>query len=379
VLGYYKYALFAAENLRAVFGIDPHLGTIFLPIGISFFTFTQIAFLCDAYGNDVSSLNISRYGLFVSFFPHCIAGPILHHKSMMDQFALARVSHWIPDHVSAGILYFTIGLAKKVLIADSCAPWANALFDSTVKASIVEAWMGSVSYAMQLYFDFSGYSDMAIGLGWLFNIKFPENFNAPYRATSISDFWRRWHITLSNFLRDYVLYSFGGNRGKIRRYVNMFLTMLVAGLWHGAAWTFVIWGGVHGAMLVVHRLWSQSGRSLPNGPARIVTFLCVVITWIVFRASRLSAAAGILGQMFDFRSFRLDHLRLAPGGLIEVTSLLILLVIVNCAPTAKEFVETRKIGPLHAIAFALLFGVCLLLMRDAAIANRKSEFIYFQF
>ncbi|WP_249780620.1 MBOAT family O-acyltransferase [Bradyrhizobium sp. dw_78] len=263
LLAYFKYANFIAENL-AFLGAPPlHIA---LPIGISFFTFTQIAFLVDCYRDQTNEYNPLHYGLFVSFFPHLIAGPILHHKEMMPQFA--RPETYILNSASllTGLCWFAVGLFKKVVLADGIEPHASAVFSAIDHGQIlnfVEAWLGALAYALQLYFDFSGYSDMAIGLALMFGVVFPVNFNSPYKAVSLIDFWRRWHMTLSRFLRDYLYIPLGGNRlGPLRRYLNLFVTMLLGGIWHGAAWTFVAWGALHGLGLLVNHAWRSTRLQL---------------------------------------------------------------------------------------------------------------------
>lgn len=311
-LAYFKYANFFVETFDAVMGLDWHIGKIILPIGISFYTFTQIAYLVDTWQGKVNEARPVHYGLFVTFFPHLIAGPVLHHAQMMPQFANPAVYRFDGGNFSAGLAIFCIGLFKKVVLADGIAPYANAIFapvDTGMHASGAEAWIGALAYTFQLYFDFSGYSDMAIGLSWMFNIRMPFNFNSPYKALSISDFWRRWHISLSAFLRDYLYVPLGGNRkGRIRRYVNLGVTMVLGGLWHGASWSFVLWGTLHGGYLMINhaframtqRLGWQS--ALDASPAFralswAITFLAVVIAWVFFRAETLPGAVRMLASM----------------------------------------------------------------------------------
>jgi D-alanyl-lipoteichoic acid acyltransferase DltB (MBOAT superfamily) len=312
LLGYFKYANFFAENLGALAGIDVHLRTIVLPIAISFFTFQQIVFLVEAYHGRAKDYDFLHYSLLVTFFPHLIAGPIVHYREMLVQFTRRRVARPRFSHLAIGGTIFVIGLFKKVVVADGMAPYANSVFDATkggIAPTLLEAWTGALAYTFQLYFDFSGYSDMAIGLARMIGIRFPMNFDSPYAAVNIVDFWRRWHITLSQFLRDYLYIPLGGNRkGTGRRYANLMITMLLGGLWHGAGWTFVIWGGLHGAYLIVNHLW-QSLRSRLGKPfdqpvplgrsvARGLTFLCVVIAWVFFRAEGVAAARTMLSSMF---------------------------------------------------------------------------------
>ncbi|MDH5777937.1 MAG: MBOAT family protein, partial [Gammaproteobacteria bacterium] len=265
-LGYYKYSNFFIDNLNVIANTNFHLEQVILPLAISFFTFQQIAFLVDAYKNEAHEYQFLDYCLFVSFFPQLIAGPIVHHKEMMPQFQSFPAKNINYENLSTGLAIFIIGLAKKVLIADNLAPYANETFAAAgngVSLSFLEAWKGAFAYTFQLYFDFSGYSDMAIGLALMFGIRLPINFNSPYKATNIIEFWRCWHMTLSRFLRDYIYFPLGGNRhGQIRRYTNLLITMLLGGLWHGAAWTFVFWGFLHGIFLAVNHAWHAIQRKI---------------------------------------------------------------------------------------------------------------------
>ena len=307
-LAYFKYTHFVAQNLNALADTDWVVATIVLPLGISFYTFTQIAFLVDAHRGAAAEYNFVHYSLFVTFFPHLIAGPILHHREMMPQFAAPATYRWNDTNAALGLTIFVIGLFKKTVLADGIAPYVKPVFDAAeagAQLSLLECWVGALGYTMQLYFDFSGYSDMAIGLALLFNIRLPLNFHSPYRAANIIDFWRRWHMTLSRFLRDYLYLPLGGNRrGPLRRYANLLLTMLLGGLWHGASWNFVVWGGLHGFYLVVNHAWRALRRRRGHDPDRGsrsgrlaawgLTFLAVVVGWVIFRAESLSAAGNIL-------------------------------------------------------------------------------------
>lgn len=303
LLAYYKYADFFLTSANSVLGTQwPILGIV-LPIGISFFTFTQIAFLADAYAGKVTEYRFTYYVLFVTYFPHLIAGPVLHHKEMMPQFDEAKNYRPHLSNFAVGGTIFAIGLAKKVLIADNLAGYATPFFSSSEPPTLLVAWGGALAYTFQLYFDFSGYSDMAIGLSRLFGVKLPLNFNSPYKARNISEFWRRWHMTLSRFLRDYLYIPLGGNRhGPARRHANLVTTMVLGGLWHGAGWNFVIWGSLHGAYLVVNHVWQDLARRLPMrlpAPmarvlAVILTFACVIFAWVYFRAADLATANRIV-------------------------------------------------------------------------------------
>src|ERR1700733_6779092 len=290
VLGYFKYAGFLAANLNAMFSTGLSVNVL-LPVGISFYTFTQIAFLVDAYRGKVARYALPHYALFVTYFPHLIAGPILHHKDMIPQFERAESKRPDPHLILCGLIIFAIGLFKKTCLADGIQPLVAPAFGANYP-SFDQAWIGALAYTFQLYFDFSGYSDMAIGISLMFGIFLPLNFNSPYKATSIIDFWRRWHMTLSQFLRDYLYIPLGGNRhGRVLRYVNLGITMVLGGLWHGAAWTFVIWGALHGVYLCGIHAWTHFGPKPSPRFARladiagvILTFSAVVIAWVFFRA-----------------------------------------------------------------------------------------------
>lgn len=306
LLGYYKYANFFLSSIGGLTGTSLDTLAIALPIGISFFTFTQIAFLVDTYQGKVKEYRFIHYVLFVTYFPHLIAGPVLHHKEMMPQFADLKTYRFSSANFAIGLTIFIIGLAKKVLVADNLAPCANTLFNAHESPSLLVAWGGVFAYALQLYFDFSGYSDMAIGLSRLFGIRLPLNFNSPYKSASIAEFWRRWHMTLSRFLRDYLYIALGGNRhGEARRYLNLMATMSLGGLWHGAGWNFVIWGGLHGLYLIINHAWTAMANSLhfPSASlawklsATLLTFMSVCVAWVFFRATELDTAMQILKGM----------------------------------------------------------------------------------
>jgi D-alanyl-lipoteichoic acid acyltransferase DltB (MBOAT superfamily) len=307
VLGYFKYAGFFIANANALFGAGMRMEAIVLPLGISFFTFTQIAYLVDVYREPVR-YRIGPYALFVSYFPHLIAGPILHHREMMPQFTAATSYRMDYANLAAGITIFAMGLFKKTVLADGIAPYAGPVFEQATRGyapGSLEAWGAALAFGLQLYFDFSAYSDMAVGLSKMLGIRMPVNFESPYKATSVIEFWRRWHMTLSRFLRDYVYIALGGNRcGTFRRYANLVATMLLGGLWHGAAWTFVLWGAAHGAFLAINHGWLAVRRRFPPGPAwisriggicgAVLTFVAVFAAWVLFRADDLPSALAIL-------------------------------------------------------------------------------------
>ena len=306
LLGHFKYANFFIATVNTA-GAEWGALDIILPLGISFFTFTQIAFLVDVHRGIAREYSFIHYLLFVTWFPHLIAGPVLHHKQMMPQFANPKT--WRPDaeSIAVGVTLFSLGLFKKVVLADQFALYASPVFDGVAAGGepmLFEAWVGALAYTLQLYFDFSGYSDMAIGLSRMFNIKLPLNFDSPYKAASIIDFWRRWHMTLSAFLRDYLYFALGGNRkGPVRRHINLMLTMLLGGLWHGAGWTFVLWGGLHGVFLVINHGWRKlvgsdgTGGGWKRVIAVLITFTAVVIAWVPFRAANMEVAISLWSGM----------------------------------------------------------------------------------
>jgi len=403
MLGYFKYANFFVDNLNAITGFDVALGRVVLPIGISFFTFQKIAFLVDAYRGNVDRLNFIDYALFVTFFPQLIAGPIVHHSEVIRQFRdRTPVSG---QSIALGVTIFAIGLAKKVLLADTAAQYASPLFDAVAagaRPDALAAWSSALAYTAQLYFDFSGYSDMAIGCGLLFGIRLPINFASPYKAESIIDFWHRWHITLSRFLRDYLYVPLGGNRhGPTRRYVNLLLTMLLGGFWHGAGWTFVIWGALHGFYLMVNHLWRALRRhvgrrenttELGRRLSQALTFVAVVIAWVFFRSPDLRTAGRMLVGMAGIFGSDATAVRSLADSAQALTVSALLLAIAWFAPNTQELTgymgpergEARKESspatrptwqpsPAWAVVIGCLFGIALMLM------SKVSEFIYFQF
>ncbi|ESS59576.1 MBOAT, membrane-bound O-acyltransferase family protein [Enterobacter cloacae S611] len=305
VLCYYKYMNFFLDNINIITEQQFHIEGIILPIGISFYTFTQIAFLVDSYKGSAKEYDLVNYALFVTFFPHLIAGPILHHKEMMSQFKSLRTVPIKYNNILMGLMIFGIGLFKKTIIADTFAQWAEIGYVAGTHHDFYSAWVTSLSYTFQLYFDFSGYCDMAIGAALLFNIWLPINFNSPYKAINIQDFWRRWHITLGRYLRDYLYIPLGGNRCTVSKtYCNLFLTFVIGGLWHGASWMFIIWGAMHGLALVIHRVWSKFGIAMYKPLAWMITFLYVHIAWVFFRAHTVQDAMNIITAMFNIDSAR---------------------------------------------------------------------------
>lgn len=389
LLGYFKYADFFLSSVNAVVGTRWSLLNVVLPLGISFFTFTQIAFLVDVRRGVAHEYRFVHYLLFVTYFPHLIAGPVLHHKQMMPQFQNRAIYRPQEACIATGLTVFVIGLAKKVLLADNLGEYATPFFEDArlgLDPGALQAWTGAIAYTLQLYFDFSGYSDMAIGLSLLFGIRLPINFDSPYRAVNIIDFWRRWHMTLSAFLRDYLYIPLGGNRlGAGRRYVNLLTTMVLGGLWHGANWTFVVWGALHGVFLAINHLWQARfadvfGR-LPGGrpAAQGLTFLAVVIAWVFFRADNLTTALRIVGGMFgehgsvgQMAPIREQMAYWCLGGL----------AIAWLAPNSQQLADGLRAhagtGRIRQLATHPLWLGGLLALSLSRLSE-KSEFLYFQF
>lgn len=381
LLGYFKYADFFIANFNLVSSSNINLLHLVLPLAISFFTFQQIAYLVDSYRGETKEYDFLNYALFVTFFPQLIAGPIVHHKEMMPQFAskLNMVKRY--KNIALGLFIFSIGLFKKVLIADTFAVWATAGFDTATTLNLIEAWATSLSYTFQLYFDFSGYTDMAIGIALLFNIKLPINFNSPYKALNIQDFWRRWHITLSRFLRDYVYIPLGGNKkGSFRTYSNLLATFVIGGLWHGAGWTFIFWGFLHGLALVIHRVWTNLGFKMNTILAWFITFNFVNIAWIFFRAKEWDDAIKVLGSMFGILNIPLIEIQkvkyLFPSIGMDsyilpmiILSFVITLMFKNTSSYLNSFYATK--GNLFFMIIIFIFSVLNL--------SKVSEFLYFNF
>jgi alginate O-acetyltransferase complex protein AlgI len=322
LLGYFKYTNFVLDSLNTLTGVPLPFFNIVLPLGISFFTFQQIAYLVDVMRGARVERDIVSYTLFVSFFPHLIAGPLVHHAEMIPQFKRGR-SGRSAVLAARGLAIFAAGLFKKVVIADNLAQFVSPVFahlDAGGSVTTPWAWLATLAYTFQIYFDFSGYSDMAVGLALLFGIRLPVNFRSPYKAASIIEFWRRWHITLSRFLRDYLYIPLGGNRlGEQRRYLNLMVTMLLGGLWHGAGWNFFVWGGLHGLYICANHLWqvwrgTRTNLSTAEGTAKrfsiafttgfswAITFFAVVMAWVFFRARTAGGALQMLGGLFGFEA-----------------------------------------------------------------------------
>lgn len=394
LLCWFKYMDFFIFTANSVTGLHLPLLKILLPLGISFFTITQIAFLVDAYEGLVEERNLLNYALFVTFFPHLLAGPILHHKEMMPQFERLRnkVLNW--KNLYLGLMLFFFGLFKKVIIADTFAPWATAGFDATQPLTLFPAWLASLSYTFQLYFDFSGYSDMAVGIGWMFNISLPINFNSPFKATGMIDFWKRWHITLTNFITTYLYTPILRAIGKITfttSLVAVFLSMLISGFWHGAGWTFIIWGGMHGLGLVINHIWKKKKRRMPVFLAWIITFNFINMTFVFFRSKTVEGAvqmlkgmAGVNGVMLNKSLGKFTFLHdvgftfgawlagVKGNDKTWIFSIAALLIVVFWKNSVELVARVRPNWYWFAVLLVITFWPLFEM-------NKVSEFLYFQF
>lgn len=365
LLGYYKYLGFFTVNINRLLGSDLPVMQIALPLGISFFTFQQVSFIIDSYYRTTSRYGITDYALFVSFFPQLVAGPIVLHSEIVPQFQDREKKKINYENLAAGIRYFAMGMAKKVLIADT--------FGKIVDAGYADVWSldrwGAVSvmlaYTMQIYFDFSGYCDMAAGLGKFFNIDIPTNFNSPYKATSITEFWKRWHMTLTRFFTTYLYIPLGGNRkGNFRTYLNIMIIFTVSGLWHGADWSFVLWGMLHGAAQVLERMCKGKIR-LPKWLGFLLTFGFVNVTWVFFRADSIGQAFSLLGRMLHGVNGSLPWMQFAGW--------LVMLVVVLVTKNTHERVKENELSWKIALADIVLFTVSVFWLSQVA------SFLYFNF
>lgn len=391
LLVYFKYTCFFLHSCNYAFETSFFIPQIVMPIGISFFTFTQIAYLVDAFRGETKGYDILSYSLFVTIFPHLIAGPILYHKDIIPQFNDKRNYEYLDQNMSLGLTGFFIGLAKKVLIADQLSNWVKPVFENVDQVSFLDAWAGALAYTFQLYYDFSGYSDMAIGLGLMLNIKLPINFNSPYMAVSIIDFWRRWHITLSSFLKNYLYIPLGGSRrGEVRKGINIMITMLLGGLWHGAGWTFVIWGGLHGFYIVVNHLWRQLEIDMPRRLAHALTFIAVVFGWVFFRASTVSDAMEVVKAMIGLKGILLPAW-LAPhlgglqglgvrfGKLPKVSELEVFVMLAALLFFSIRFKNTQQWLEVLRPRWWWAAGIGAMGAMSILRLNKATEFLYFQF
>ena len=390
LLGYFKYYDFFVENINTVFRTNFTLLHILLPLGISFFTFQQLSFIIDSYNEKSMKYDFLSYCLFVTFFPQLIAGPIVLPNEMLPQFEDKRNKLINYENMNRGLYMFSIGLAKKVIIADTIANFANAGFDKMETLNIIEAWMTSISYTLQLYFDFSGYCDMAMGIALMFNIVLPLNFNSPYKSTNIQEFWKRWHMTLGRFMTNYLYIPLGGNRlGERKTLRNLFIVFMASGIWHGAGWNFVIWGVLHGICILIHRVWKNSERKMNKLLGWFITINLVNIFWVFFRAETLNTALKVLKEMFSYKSLITIVLEIEQKnnlmGMyqeikdrftvneIDITSLLFAVIITFLLNNTFNIVNSLKINIKNCFVVAFLFSISICYF------NGISNFLYFNF
>lgn len=389
-LGYFKYYDFFVSNINNLFGTDIKLLHIMLPLGISFFTFQQLSFVIDMYKRFNLIYSFTDYCLFVTFFPQLIAGPIVLPTEMLPQFETEENKRVNWENMNRGLYVFSIGLAKKVIIADTIANFANAGFDMMESLNFVEAWLTSISYTLQLYFDFSGYCDMAMGIALMFNIGLPLNFNSPYKSTNIQDFWKKWHMTLGRFMTNYLYIPMGGNRkGELKTLRNLFIVFLASGIWHGAGWNFIIWGMLHGICILIHRIWKNSGRKMNKFVGWFITMNLVNIFWVFFRATNMTDAVKVIKGMFDINNLYLPiklkgllplnffkygeyNISIMNVG-IQILIIFILLTIVFIQKNSYERLKKFKEKNLNMIITSLFLFISLIYL------NKNSEFLYFNF
>ena len=390
LLGYFKYTIFFLGTLADIGLAELRVGDIILPLAISFFTFQQISYLVDTYKGGAKASSWWEYAFFVSFFPQLIAGPIVRFEEVKAQYDGDAFGRFSKSGLALGLLIFTMGLAQKTLLADNLASLATPVFTSNadgIAVSTVQAWLASLAYSFQIYFDFSGYSNMAIGLGLMFGLKLPQNFDSPYRATSIVDFWRRWHMTLSRFLRDYLYIPLGGNRlGEYRQFANMVVVMLLGGLWHGAGWTFVLWGGAHGILLGATH-WAQRNERLqqlqpPRTVAIATTFLFVLFTWVMFRSGSVVEFGTMTRSMLGMNQTGAELLTQLPALATLAVIAAVALVLSSVIPNAHELMtrwEKTGLGLRERVLVPWACGIGASTCIIGIFLGTYSEFIYFQF
>jgi D-alanyl-lipoteichoic acid acyltransferase DltB (MBOAT superfamily) len=372
ILCYFKYYNFFLDVASNLVPLQAFHINVTIPLGISFYTFTQLTYLVDLYQGKARYYGIVPYSLFVIFFPHLIAGPIVHYSQMMPQFNRIRTYISQQRNFFLGIFFFIVGLFQKVVIADSLISVVDTGFANAHLLNFIEAWSTLLAFSLQIYFDFAGYSNMAIGLGLFFNIRFPMNFNSPYQAVSLIDFWRRWHMTLSRFLRDYLYIPLGGNRlGNISKYKNLLVTFLIGGLWHGAAWTYIVWGAYHGIILALNHFLEDIGVRISGIPGRILTFFIVIYGWVFFRAQNMSEAFALTRSLFRFQRISVSNTYFL--WKYQACMIIAALMVALFFPNAEFW--ARKVKPVlgWGMLFALVFATNLLFL------NRESVFLYFQF
>jgi alginate O-acetyltransferase complex protein AlgI len=376
LLGYFKYADFFISSFNFSTGTGFNVLHLVLPLGISFFTFQQITFLVDSYKGETREHNFLSFAVFVTFFPQLIAGPIVHHKEMMLQFKNSKNADINYKNIGTGLFIFSIGLFKKTAVADFFSEWATPGFDIAPKLPFLEGWATSLSYTFQIYFDFSGYTDMAIGAALLFNIKLPLNFNSPYSAMNIRDFWQRWHMTLTRFLKDYIYIPLGGNREtEFRTYGNLIATFFIGGLWHGGAMTFLAWGFLHGMAMWMHRFWSSLNLKMNAFLAWAITFLFINTTWVLFRAETWEDAVKVLRAMGGWEGVNLTIYEYFPSIGVQLFIFLVVVTIFLAAigRNSNYYLDHFQFNKTTLALFALFFGIGFINI------GSHTEFLYFAF
>jgi len=374
LLAYFKYTMFAVENINLLFDKSYSVGQIILPIGISFYTFQSMSYTIDIYyGRCERAARFSDFAAYVSAFPQLIAGPIIRASEMLPQFE-KNVFERDWKFVSTGLYFFVLGLFKKVCIADKIAEYINPLFVTYEHLSFASAWVCALGFTLQLYFDFSGYCDMATGLGRMLGLEIPQNFNSPYKSTNISEFWRRWHMTLSRWLRDYLYIPLGGSKkGTSRTLLNLIIVMGLGGLWHGANWNYVVWGLYMGLLLIGFNLYTRTGLSMPRFLAQLITFFLVVIGWVMFRSEDLAVAEQLYIHMFGLNGFGTGFYMLDKEQVRICLSYIVAgLALCWFAPNTFEIKYPKS--PYALIFVVALLGICLYNMYGV-----RSPFLYFQF
>lgn len=371
LLGHYKYTDFILFNINTIFELSIPYQNILLPIGISFFTFQLIAFLVDSYRGEVKKYDLVDYLLFITFFPQLIVGPIVHHKDVVPQYRNMNRSMLSSKWIASGVFLFAMGCAKKLALADPMTIWAQRAFDNALSLNFLESWTASLTYTMSYYFDLSGYADMAIGLGLIFGITIPRNFNSPYKARNFADYWRRWHMTLSKFLGDYIFRNvYNKEKGNINFYWALFVTFLVSGFWHGAGWTFVVWGIANGLFVIFSHAMRIHNLQLPFLIAWLMTFIGVIGTRTLFVADDFTSAWHVLTQFVNISSFTLNNEYIA---LKQPIYLLVSLILVLAFPNSNEILDKFKPNNKYLIATIILMLIGLFNM------SYVRGFLYFQF
>ena len=373
LLGYFKYTDFFIENFNWALNKDVELLHLALPLAISYFTFQQIAFLVDSYRGETKEYNFLNYALFITFFPQLLMGPIMHHKEIIPQFQTKWKSFIKWENVALGLFIFAIGLSKKTLIGDPLTDYAQYAFDNAQKLSMVEAWYASVSYVLSYYFDLSGYADMAIGIGKMFNINIPKNFNSPYKARNFADYWKRWHITLSRFLSDYIYKSLGGNKSLVWvMYLNIMITFFVSGFWHGAGWNFVVWGLLNGIFVVMAHMMKKANLEMNFYVAWFLMFFGLILTRILFVSNDFADAWYVTTTLFDISNLRFENLFYIDPYLQSFYIVLALYLALACK-NSMEISENFKPN------FKYIFYTVILLSASLFTFSSAKEFLYFQF